>query len=98
MTRPLAIALAVCMPVMAFANGGSDGMTERPSRDQGPDTCGAAQYEYLLGQPYQEAEALEFEGPVRIHAFNAMITMDHLPNRINFVYGPDGMIMRISCG
>ncbi|AHM03521.1 hypothetical protein roselon_01124 [Roseibacterium elongatum DSM 19469] len=91
--RLLPILMASLLPTIAFANGD-------PARggDTAADTCGAAQYAHLLGQPHEEAEALTFDGPVRIFSNSQPVTMDYLPHRINFQYDESGMIRRIYCG
>ncbi len=66
---------------------------------QGPqDTCGAAPYEYLRGQPRSAVEALSFTQPMRIIPHDGAVTLDYLPERINFGLNKAGKVIAITCG
>ncbi|NKX44923.1 hypothetical protein HCU73_10005 [Roseibacterium sp. KMU-115] len=83
---------------MALANGGGTGMREPQPPIDGPDTCGAAAFVELVGQPAAALEGLSFDGPVRVIGPRQAVTMDFLPQRINFLVDDAGVITRIRCG
>lgn len=62
----------------------------------GPDTCKASQYQDLLGQQRDAAQALP--QPKRVYHITDMITMDHRPERLNVVLDDSGTIGAITCG
>ena len=71
---------------------------EQPLPPQLEDTCGAARFADLIGQ---EATALERElllGPVRVIRPGDAVTMDCLPERVNFNIDDEGTIMMVDCG
>ncbi len=67
----------------------------------GEDPCHAADFEHLIGQPVPDAETLAaLEGParVRVIAPGDMVTMDHLPQRLNIETDGGGIVLRLRCG
>lgn len=62
----------------------------------GPDTCNAAAYQYLLGQPRAAADVLP--QPKRVYHITDAVTMDHQPERLNAVLDDSGTIGAITCG
>ena len=62
------------------------------------DTCGAAGYEYLRGQPRTAVEAVSFTQPMRIIPHGGAVTLDYLPERINFALDRAGKVIGITCG
>ena len=60
--------------------------------------CAAAQYRTLVGRPIDEIDTGRLPRPLRIHAVDDSITMDHLPNRLNIVVGADGHVVAVKCG
>jgi hypothetical protein len=66
---------------------------------EGPeDSCGAVPFQILIGQPGAVAEALEFDRPKRVIPEGSAVTMDFLPERINFDLDAADRIARIYCG
>lgn len=62
----------------------------------GPDTCNASQYQNLLGQPREAAQAVP--QPKRVYHITDAVTQDHRPDRINVVLDDSGTIGAITCG
>lgn len=65
------------------------------------DTCGAGGFEGLIGQTAEILELLEFDRPARSYAEGDPVTLDYLPERINFVVDTDPdapRIVEVSCG
>lgn len=68
---------------------------------QNPDaaaSCKAPQYQYLVGRPLAEFHAAKVTGTVRILGPNSVMTMDHLPWRLNVNHDKRNIINGISCG
>jgi Peptidase inhibitor I78 family len=68
------------------------------STAQPPDTCGASAYEALIGQPRAILDATEFSQPVRVIPFGRFVTLEYLPDRINFELDRGDLVTRIYCG
>lgn len=68
----------------------------------GRDTCGAAGFRHLIGQPVSAVEALQLSVPVRIVPPEGAVTLDYRAERINFVIGPDTgagrVVKKVTCG
>ena len=83
-----AMLLAACQPGMP------DGA--------GPDSCGAAVLQGLVGQPATVLDRMKFAGPTRILRPGMAVTMDYSPSRLNIeIDGElDGAerIARVQCG
>lgn len=62
------------------------------------DTCGAAPYDYLIGQNATALERVLILRQVRVTRPNTAITLDFRPARINFKIGADERIRAITCG
>ncbi|WP_375254028.1 I78 family peptidase inhibitor [Yoonia sp.] len=62
------------------------------------DTCNAASYATLLGAPATALERVLLLGKVRVIRPDQAVTLDFLPDRINFMVDEDGRIARITCG
>jgi len=97
----LGMAIGLSLPQATLpqaANGGGGGISFAPRAPQ-DDACGAAALQHLVGGPVGAIEGLELRGPLRVHAVDAMITMDHIPSRLNVVTDPAGaVILAIRCG
>lgn len=67
----------------------------------GADPCHAADYEYMIGEPAPDAEAIAaLEGPKRVRVIGPgdMVTMDHVPQRLNIETDAEGIVLRLRCG
>jgi hypothetical protein len=62
------------------------------------DTCDAANYATLIGQPSTALERVLLMGKVRVIRPNQPVTMDFWPDRINFMIDENEQIARITCG
>lgn len=62
------------------------------------DSCDANSRAGLIGAPATDLERVLILDPVRVIRPGQMVTMDYLPDRINFHVGADHRIDRISCG
>ncbi|MEL6683527.1 MAG: I78 family peptidase inhibitor [Pseudomonadota bacterium] len=62
------------------------------------DTCGAGDYAGLIGQDATQLEKVLVLGPVRVIRPGDAVTMDFIPERINFGINADDTIIEVSCG
>jgi hypothetical protein len=72
-----------------------DSPTTAPSL---PDTCGAAEYSNLVGQPDTALQRVLIMDEVRIIRPDTVVTMDYRPERINFKIDAAGIITDVTCG
>lgn len=61
------------------------------------DTCGAAQYEHLIGQPASSVDQASLPPGTRIITPETMVTQDFSPQRLNIMTGTDGRISSMRC-
>lgn len=61
------------------------------------DACGAAQAQSLLGQ---NVAAISFarDENIRVIGPDTVVTMDHVPERLNLIFGADGRVSDAYCG
>jgi hypothetical protein len=87
---------------LTLANGGGPDMRELPAlKGAGEDPCGAANLQHLVGEPLPSAEALAaLEGPRRVRVVQPgdMLTMDHIPGRLNVELDAAGIVRNLRCG
>lgn len=62
------------------------------------DTCNAADYAHLIGQPATALERVLLLGKVRVIRPGQPVTLDFWPDRINFTINEGETIIAISCG
>jgi len=72
--------------------------TGRSPSGAGDDNCGTTRYVHLQGAPESDVLAISFNQPVRIISPRDNITMDFLPNRLNFVLDAASNVAKITCG
>lgn len=60
--------------------------------------CRAPDLQHLVGDPEAAAQALQHTGPVRIIHPGDMVTLDLIPNRLNFRINAAGRITSVTCG
>ena len=106
----LPLVLAACgapEPVVAPQSlpPGIDPVTGQPIdltpglKDREPDTCKAAQYQYLIGQPEGAAAAAGVMRPTRLVPMGGIVSQEEYDSfRINFHLDATGNIVRLSCG
>lgn len=68
---------------------------QAPTNTQG---CGVGSVRWLVGQPESSIASINISGPMRVVPVGGAVTMDHVPNRKNFILDVDGRIARITCG
>lgn len=85
----LLLTLAACGPIV---------LPTEPDGGIGGDSCGTSALQQFLGQPASALDAVRLSQPFRIIRPGEMVTMDYLPERVNFRVGPDGRIVEITCG
>lgn len=80
--------------------GCSAAVTPAPSPVPSPaeDTCNAAAYAMLVGQPATALERVLLLGQVRVIRPNQAVTLDYRQDRINFLINADESIAAITCG
>ena len=69
-----------------------------PPAPQPNDTCGAARYTHLQGAPESQILATSSIQPLRITAPRDNVTLDYLPQRLNFLLDDNGTVTAITCG
>lgn len=67
----------------------------RPSPDQ--DTCGAAEYRYLVGLSIA-AVSLPESAALRVIGPNDLVTYDFVATRVNIEFDTRGRIVEVRCG
>lgn len=68
------------------------------SGDGAAEVCGADSYTNHVGQSRDVLALMTFPTPMRLIGPGDAVTMDHLPQRLNIVYGEDDLITRVYCG
>ncbi len=66
--------------------------------EAGPDECGMAENEALIGQPVSAFDEAAWEKPVRIIPPGGIVTMEYNPQRLNIDLDSRGQIVRFWCG
>ena len=61
-------------------------------------TCAAARHRSMVGRPIDEIDTAALPRPLRVYPAGSRITMDHRPERMNVVVGPDGRVVKVRCG
>lgn len=73
-----------------------------PGTSYGPrqraESCGAADYRHLVGQPRSAVQGLPLPRDVRLIGPDTAVTMDHDPGRLNIRYDASGIIREVFCG
>jgi len=62
------------------------------------DTCGAGALADLIGKDATALETTLLLGPVRVIRPGDAVTMDFLPDRVNFIISENETIQMIDCG
>jgi hypothetical protein len=95
MTRILpllaALSLSACAAVVVLPTEPDGGIGTT-------DTCGADALQVFVGQPPSALDAVRLTQPFRVIRPGEMVTMDFLPERVNFRVGEDGRIAEVTCG
>ena len=65
----------------------------------GPDTCGAAGFQWLVGRPIGDVPSQPPGRTWLVYSTDHVITMDYSPQRMNVEYGHETQrILRVWCG
>ncbi|OJY36217.1 MAG: hypothetical protein BGP11_07585 [Rhodobacterales bacterium 65-51] len=108
----LALATAACAPAPEpyqppppVVTPGIDPVTGQPIdvtpglNDREPDTCHAAEYQYLKGQNQSSVTAAGITRPTRFVTPGGIVSQEEYDSfRINFHLDPMGTVVRITCG
>mgnify|MGYP006199418061 FL=1 len=93
------------MPVQPVVPPGIDPVTGQPIdltpglNDREPDTCHAADVQYLLGQTEAAVSAAGLTRPTRMVVPGGIFSQEEYNSfRVNFCTDSTGRIVRISCG
>ena len=84
------IFLVACVPV-----------EHQKSTEEGKDmsaSCGAADFQDLVGQSESDLIPEDLPAPVRIIEPGMAVTMDYRPDRLNIEISEEGVISRVFCG
>lgn len=84
--------LAGCAPGQTGGAGPAPGVVA-----PGPDRCGAAGLQGLVGQPAAVTGRMDLPAGTRVIGPDQAITSDYRPGRLNIETGRDGRIARIGC-
>jgi hypothetical protein len=60
--------------------------------------CGAAELQYLVGNPGVVLDGMRFSQDVRVIQHGMMVTMDYKADRLNFWLDARDRIERVTCG
>ncbi len=94
--RGLTPILPILLLMLVQACADAPGMSPVPA--EGEDTCGARAQVALVGQGATALERVLILGQVRLLRPGDAATMDHRPERINFLIDGNERIARITCG
>ncbi len=83
-----ALGLSACVPL------GDDTVEVVPKEG----ACPAPGLGHLLGQPINPDDVEAIETPIRILPHGAMMTSDHIPERLNVDLDETGRVGRLWCG
>lgn len=88
----LSLALTGCGPATVA--------TDIPPRleEAGPDECGMAENETLVGEPVSLFDEASWPNPVRIIPPGGIVTTEYSPKRLNIDLNSRGEIVRFWCG
>jgi hypothetical protein len=97
----LVAALASCaQPPMSYRE--LDEMTARHQREAmsrpEPDSCGMAEQRHLIGRDGASIDRSTLPQGTRVICHDCMVTMDHVPARLNVQLGQDGKVVSLRCG
>ena len=68
------------------------------AEEAGPDSCGVADHEALVGQPLSAFDQSALDRPVRIIPPGGIVTMEYNPRRLNVDLDSASNIVRFWCG
>ncbi|NOX41951.1 MAG: hypothetical protein GXP05_16070 [Alphaproteobacteria bacterium] len=63
-----------------------------------PNACGSEKYQIMIGKTRLDVEEIGIEPPIRIIPYGNFVTLEFVPNRINFRLDERGLVVRVYCG
>lgn len=63
-----------------------------------PDSCGAADFADMIGQPEGMLRTVVLTGPYRVVPFGTLVTQEYNAQRVDFYLDETGIITKITCG
>jgi len=63
-----------------------------------PDACGSEKYQIMVGKTGHDVEGIGVEPPMRIIPYGNFVTLEFVPDRINFRLDERGLVVRVYCG
>ena len=94
MLKQFAIGLVLALLPPGCAMKAQEG-PEQPSFESAGSKCEFSQW---IGKPEKKIPVRTLGRPYRILPPNSMITMDHIPNRINVYINSRGIVIKVRCG
>lgn len=94
---PILIPAFLAMACASDAGGPSWGRV-KSVENSAPDECGASGYLHLIGEERAALDALDLPEGTRIIELGQPVTMDHLPERLNFYLNAQNQVWRVRCG
>jgi hypothetical protein len=88
--------LALLLCTLPFAASAEDSAPERGT--ELPDTCGAAAFRDLVGQPDTALDGVTLPDPHRVIAWGSVVTLEYDPARLVIHLAEDGTIETVTCG
>jgi hypothetical protein len=97
----IAFATAACMHE-PMTHRDLEEMTARHQREAisrpEPDSCGMQAHRHLIGMDGDDIDRSSLPQGTRVICHDCMVTMDHVPQRLNVQLGPDGKVVSLRCG
>jgi hypothetical protein len=85
--------------VFTLLCSGCTGEAEDGRRLRGAEPAVAScQFSHWIGKPVNEIPVKTLGRPYRVLPPNSVVTMDHIPNRINLYVDKRGIVTRVRCG
>ena len=99
--KHILLLLALPLFVSACEVQGTDmpplGLPETEAAAQA-DTCGAARFAYLVGQPKSAVDRTTFPAGTRVILPGTAVTMDYREERLNVLIDGNAAVERVYCG
>ena len=94
MLRRVVIGLMLVLPSSGCAMRAQEG----PAPASSESAVSNCEFSQWIGKPVKEIPVRITGRPYRILPPNSMMTMDHIPNRINVYIDGRGMVIKVRCG
>jgi hypothetical protein len=98
----LAVGVAAACVQQPMSHRELEDMTARHQREAisrpDPDSCGMEARRGLIGVDGDAIDRAALPQGTRVICHDCMVTMDHVPARLNIQLGPDGKVVSLRCG